>query len=150
MIRYALRCEKGHDFDSWFASSAAFDALKQEGLLSCAVCGCAEVSKALMAPSVGVARAEDGPAAAPAPEPAPPSLSAPASPVEAAIRELRARVEANAEHVGPRFAAEARAIHNGEAESRAIYGEASGKEVRELLDDGVEISPLPWNSRRDA
>lgn len=156
MIRYALRCADGHEFESWFRSSAAFDELASSGLLSCAVCGGAKVEKALMAPSLGAA-AVGGPApgAADAPAPAapaapPPSLREPSSPLEAAIRALRARVEANAENVGGRFAREARAIHEGEAESRAIYGEATGEEVKDLLEDGIEIAPLPWGSRRDA
>ncbi|MGG7565297.1 DUF1178 family protein [Rhodovulum sp. DZ06] len=163
MIRYALKCADGHHFESWFASSAAFDALKQDGLLSCAICGGEKVEKAIMAPAVSAATRKDAapapaaapaapaaPAPAPAPGPGGAALSAPSSQLEAAIRALREKVEANAENVGRRFAREARAIHEGEADARPIYGEASGAEVKELAEEGIEVAPLPWTTRRDA
>ena len=59
-------------------------------------------------------------------------------------------MEAHAENVGRSFASEARRIHEGEAESRPIYGEASGREVRDLAEDGIDVTPLPWTNRRDA
>ena len=159
MIRYALRCADGHAFESWFASAETFDKLAAAGQVTCAVCGGAEVSKALMAPSVTPSDASAAPppdAATPAsadpaaPMPAPaPMLSAPSSPLEAAIRALRARVEANAEDVGRNFARVAREIHEGEAKARAVYGEATREEAAELLEDGVPVAPLPWTSRRD-
>ena len=134
MIRYALRCTEGHEFDSWFASAAAYDALDAKGMVSCAVCGSDGVSKALMAPKV----------ATPQP-PAAPDRST----VEARIRALREKVEAEATYVGPRFAAEARALHDA-GEHRPIYGEARPAEARALLEDGIAVAPLPFVPRAKA
>jgi hypothetical protein len=156
MIRYDLTCGGGHGFDAWFRDSAAYDAQAAAGLVTCAVCGSAEVRKALMAPAV---RTRAGaPSAAPAPAPGqppappagPPALSAPAgSAVAEALTELRRRVEREAEYVGPRFAEEARRIHLGDAAARAIWGEATGAEAKALADDGVPVAPLPFLPRRD-
>ena len=167
MIKYSLRCADGHAFESWFASAAAYDALEEAGRLSCAVCGGGDVGKALMAPRVRTdpargARPDAQPPDAPPrdvqPPGAPPAdaadapaaraLSRPASAREAALTELRRRVEAGSEDVGRRFAAEARAIHAGEAPARAIRGEATGAEARALAEDGVPILPLPFAPTR--
>jgi hypothetical protein len=150
MIRYTLKCAKGHRFDSWFQSGASFERLKSAGHLSCAVCGGPEVEKAIMAPAVST-RGAPAVEAMPTPAPAPDALlSTPSGPIEAALRDLRARVEANAENVGSRFADEARAIHDGDADDRAIYGQATQDEARALIDDGVDIAALPWAVRRDS
>ncbi|TYO91212.1 DUF1178 family protein [Oceanicella actignis] len=138
MIRYALKCKAGHAFESWFQSSEAFDRLQAAGRLSCAVCGGAEVEKALMAPNV--AASAEGPAR---------PLSEPASPAEALLRALRERLERHGEYVGRDFAREARAIHAGEADARLIYGEASVEEARALLEEGAPVAPLPFPVRRD-
>lgn len=141
MIRFSLRCKKGHDFDSWFGSNADFERLQARGLIACAVCGNADVSKAIMAPAVSIAeqvqQAEDHP------------LSAPSSPAEQAVRELRAKIEAEATDVGKNFATEARKMHAGEVPERAIYGEARVDDARALIEDGIPVAPLPWRSRRD-
>lgn len=141
MIRYALKCDNSHRFESWFGSSADFERLDAAGMVSCAVCGSDRVEKDLMAPRIGGASEAAG-----QPERAP--LSGPATPAEAALRELRRRIEANSENVGRRFVAEARRIHRGEAPERAIIGEARPKEARELIAEGVPIAPLPWSSRK--
>ncbi|MCB1373930.1 MAG: DUF1178 family protein [Rhodobacteraceae bacterium] len=140
MIRYALRCTQDHRFESWFGSSADFDRLLSAGLVSCAVCGSPEVQKDLMAPSLAGAGAE-------APDPAP-TLSAPLSPAEQAMAELRRRIEARSENVGRDFAAEARRIHEGSSPDRPIIGEAKPSEARALIEDGIPVAPLPWSSRK--
>ncbi|WP_179379492.1 DUF1178 family protein [Jannaschia marina] len=132
MIRYALKCKEGHGFESWFQSAAAFEGLAGRGLLSCAVCGSAEVEKALMAPKVAV---QSKPPAKP--------LSAPANPVEARLAALRQKVERDATYVGGKFAEEARRIHDAQEET-PIYGEANAQQVKGLLEDGVPIAPLPF------
>jgi hypothetical protein len=142
MIRYALRCDRAHRFESWFGSSADFDRLTEAGMVACAVCGSTAVEKDLMAPNVGAG------AAAPS-EPSPPSLSAPASPAEQALRELRRRIEAQSEDVGRAFAAEARRIHEGKSPARSIIGEARPAEARALIEDGIPVAPLPWSNRRE-
>ncbi|GGW36533.1 hypothetical protein GCM10011452_26290 [Gemmobacter lanyuensis] len=131
MIRYALHCAAGHDFESWFASGSAFDDLKARGLVACAVCGGTEVEKALMAPSVAV-KEEARP------------LAQPRSEVEEAMAAMRREIEAKSEYVGMNFATEARRIHAGDAPERAIYGEAKLDEARKLLEDGVPVAPLPF------
>lgn len=144
MIRFALRCAEGHRFESWFASGAEFDRLQAGRLLACAVCGDARLEKDLMAPSVS-----SGASAEPERD-APVSLSAPASPAEQALAELRRRVEASSEDVGRNFAAEARRIHAGEAPARPIIGEARPAEAKALIEEGVPIAPLPWGASRKA
>jgi hypothetical protein len=139
MIRFSLRCDKAHRFDSWFGSGADFERLADSSLLACAVCGSTAVEKDLMAPAVATS--------APG-EPAAPDLSAPASPAEQALAELRRRIEAEAEDVGRRFATEARRIHEGAARERPIIGEARPSEARALLEDGIPVAPLPWSARR--
>lgn len=135
MIRYALACEAGHAFESWFGSSADFDTQSKRGLVNCPHCGSARVEKQIMAPAVKHAGQE---AAHPV---------ALADPRDAEMRQFmrayRQFVETNAEHVGDKFAEEARKIHYGESDERAIYGAATPSEVRELRDEGVEVAPLP-------
>ncbi len=141
MIRYKLTCAEGHEFESWFQSAGAYDALAAAGRLSCAVCGGGGIGKALMAPAVSTPDQPEPPA------PAAP-LSAPASPVEAALAALRRHVEENSEYVGMNFAAEARAMHDGGVPERSIWGEAKPDEERRLIEDGVPVAPLPFMPAR--
>lgn len=141
MISYTLKCEDGHTFDSWFQSADAFEKLLAQDMVTCSVCGSPHVKKAVMAPRVRASRDKAKPAA-------PGPLSGPASPAEQALAELRRKIEANTEDVGDRFAAEARAIHEGEAPERAIRGQARFDEARALLEEGVPVAPLPWGNRR--
>lgn len=136
MIRYALSCPNDHNFESWFQSAEAFDRLKAAGQVSCVVCGATEVAKSLMAPAVRPARKLD--------EPAPRPLSAPTNPAEQALAALRRKIEENSEYVGMNFATEARAIHDGDAPERPIYGEARLDEAKRLIEDGVPVAPLPF------
>lgn len=149
MIRYDLRCEAGHAFEAWFGSAAAFDDQAARGLVACALCGSPKVGKALMAPGVPV-RANRRPEARPAEGAARPMLSAPVPDgVAEKLAALRAEIEANSTWVGRRFAAEARAMHLGEAEQRPIHGEASAAEAKALIEEGVPVAPLPFLPRRD-
>lgn len=152
MIRYSLKCDRDHRFDSWFPSAAAYDRLQADGLLTCALCGSSKVEKALMAPRI--ATAEDAPeptSDAPAPDAeVMPSLRSPQSPQEAQIAALRAKIEAISDDVGRSFAVEARAMHDGEMPHRPIHGEAAPDEARALIEDGVPILPLPFLSKSKA
>lgn len=144
MIHYTLRCDQSHDFDSWFQSSSAYDALRKAGHVACPVCGSGAVEKQLMAPAVRQAKAAVE--AAPAP-----SLTAPPmSEREQALAALRAQVEAQSDYVGVNFVAEARKMHEGTAPARSIYGEARPDEARKLIEDGVPVAPLPFLPRRKA
>ncbi len=146
MIQFTLKCSDGHRFDSWFQSAAAFDKLHGAGMVSCAVCGSSQVEKALMAPRV---RPTDKAADAPAPK-APGPLSEAANPAEQAMAELKRKIEENSDYVGMNFAKEARAIHDGTAPERAIYGEARPDEAKKLIEDGVPVAPLPFVPGRKA
>ena len=154
MIRYSLVCGKKHDFEIWFKNSVDYDKQSKRGLVTCPACGSAKVEKAIMAPALG--RGSRKGASAPEPEAAPPEAPAAAetktpvamvSPQErefrAKLRELRDHLTKNADNVGATFPEEARKMHYGEIEHRSIYGEASPQEAKELLDEGVELHPLP-------
>jgi hypothetical protein len=152
MIRYTLRCEREHTFESWFQNSAAYDSQAKRKLVSCPVCDSVKVEKAIMAPRIvgkkGRERAEPVPAPAPSAE-APvaagstPLLMAQERELRAKIKELRDHIVKNADNVGEKFPNEARKMHYGEIEHRPIYGEASPEEAKSLIDEGVEVSPLP-------
>ncbi|HCL61749.1 MAG TPA: DUF1178 domain-containing protein [Rhizobiales bacterium] len=133
MIRYALTCDKGHGFEAWFGSGSDYDVQVEAGAVACPACGSAGVSKAPMAPAVRRSRAE--PAEAPA--------RSERRQTYALLKDLRAHLKANAEHVGPAFPEEARKMHYGEAEARSIYGEASVEEAEALRDEGIPAVPLP-------
>jgi hypothetical protein len=150
MIRYALQCERGHPFESWFANSAAYDKQAKRGLVACPVCDSKKVEKAIMAPRLGRADVAEVPHPMPAPAPPPAAANAPVamtSPPERELRkklkELREHITKNADYVGPRFPEQARKIHYGEMERRSIYGEASADEAKALHDEGIEFHPLP-------
>lgn len=153
MIHYALRCDQDHGFDGWFKDSATFEKMARRGLVDCPHCGSTKVDRALMAPAIGKS-------AEPAPVPPPPPASLPgpgpgkaaakaaAGPMPAqmiaALQRLRAEIEKNCDYVGPRFAEEARKIHEGEAEARGIYGEATPDEAKALKEEGIGFETIPW------
>jgi hypothetical protein len=167
MIRYALVCAKGHEFESWFAGSAAFDRQAKRGLVECPICGSAKVAKALMTPRLARS-GKSSPAAPAGPETAAPQTAAPetAAPEAAApdasraaapvavispqeqelrtkLRELREHLVKNADNVGQRFPEEARKMHYGEKEHRSIYGTASPDDAKALHEEGIAFAPLP-------
>ena len=144
MILYTMKCEDGHEFDSWFESAKAFDRLRDSGLVTYLVCGCPRVEKAVMAPKVMAPKSPSSPPAEKELRP----LSGPVSSFEQKVRDLRKFVETNAEDVGTRFAEEARAIHDGDAPERSIYGKAQPDEARSLAEEGIPVLPLPWFRER--
>jgi hypothetical protein len=156
MIHYALTCAKGHNFESWFPNSAAFDKQAKRGLVSCPVCGETKVEKAIMAPQLAGTKKRvaasvpptEAPPAAPAEPPADSKapvamMSPPEREFRQKLKELREHLTKNADYVGPRFPEEARKMHYGETDHRSIYGEASPQEAKELHDEGIEFHPLP-------
>ena len=147
MIRYALVCDKGHDFESWFADSAAYDKQAKRKLIACPQCGSTKVEKTLMTPRLSGARKREAPAEAPAQPAADKAPVAMLSPQEqqmrAKLKELRHQLTKNADHVGAKFPEEARKMHYGEIEHRSIYGEASPDEAKSLAEEGIEFHPLP-------
>jgi hypothetical protein len=149
MIDYALVCDKGHNFESWFPDSAAYDKQAKRGIVTCPHCGSAKVEKAIMAPRLSSGSKKRKRADLPAPTPATPENSPVAmiSPQEhefrSKLKELREHLTKNADYVGQKFPEEARKMHYGETEHRSIYGEASPDQAKELHEEGIEFHPLP-------
>lgn len=141
MIKYALICDEEHEFDGWFPGIDASEDQLKRGLVACPHCGSSKVQKALMAPSVAPKKADGG-------ELKKHAMAFAAQ--QAKLAELRRHVETNFEDVGEKFPEEARRMHYGEAEKRDIYGEASLQEAKDLVEEGVEVAPLPGPTRTDA
>ena len=166
MIRYSLTCPKSHAFEGWFASSAAFDVQVKKKQVTCPTCGSANVVKALMAPNVvtseqkvasrkkqralavqqagtqeaGASTGSEAaaPAAVPQIAPTPEQREALKE-----LRKLRDKILAKSDYVGPKFAEEARRMHADETPGRSIHGEASLDDVKSLVEDGIDIFPVP-------
>lgn len=137
MIRFGLKCARDHRFESWFQSTEAFEKLLKSGHVSCPDCGSAEVSKSLMAPQVATSRKRA----------APPDLASPEDERARTLAELRRKIESESDYVGLNFAAEARAMHDGEKPHRSIYGEAHKDDAKKLIEDGVPVAPLPFRPK---
>lgn len=148
MIKYDLRCEQGHAFESWFQSSTAYDSQRKRKLISCPSCGSMKIEKAIMAPRLAGTkkrgRVEAPSEAASVEAPTPSSLVMTQElELRAKLKELRDHVMKNADNVGERFPNEARKMHYGDIEHRPIYGEASADEAKSLIEEGIEVMPLP-------
>ena len=135
MIRYSLSCDNAHEFEGWFSEGADYDRQQSLGLLTCPVCGSEAVSKLLMAPSVATARKKEAGHAL--------AVDTVQKEALAKLKEAIDVIRANSEDVGERFPEEARKIHYGEADARGIIGQASPTEVKALVDEGIEIAPIP-------
>ena len=161
MIKYQMICDKSHEFEGWFGNSAAFESQQESGLLTCPVCGSADVRRALMAPNLASPKtrktdlAEQQPSAQPEPQPQPqaPQQASAALPPAAArkmqelmseMRALQTRIREECRDVGHDFAEEARKIHYGEVEPEGIYGQATAEEREALDEEGIEIMDMPW------
>ena len=131
MIRYTLNCNNGHQFDSWFSDSASFERLREKGHLECAICSSKKVTKSLMAPVVKPKKKE--------------TLLSKQSALEKEIKALKQKIMATATDVGENFSAEARAMHYGEKEEKPIVGKTTVDEAKELAEEGIPFTPLPWS-----
>jgi len=131
MIRFQLKCDHDHQFESWFQSGAAFDKLVAAGMVNCVSCGSAKVTKTIMAPAVSTS------SEIPAPKQTENTLAA-----------MREKVEATSDYVGKSFVKEARDMHDGIAPERPIYGEANLQDAKKLVDDGIPVVPLPFMPRK--
>jgi hypothetical protein len=161
MIKYALVCERRHEFEIWFKNSADYDKQAKRGLVTCPACDSTKIEKALMAPQLGrgtkkgrrsqvtpseVAPPQEAsaPATPPAPDKSPVAMMSPQErEFRTKLKELRDHLTKNADNVGAKFPEEARKMHYGEIEHRSIYGEASPQEAKELHEEGIEFHPLP-------
>ena len=162
MIKYALICDQGHTFESWFSNAEGYDTQVKRGFVECPTCQSKQVSKAMMAPAVSTSRRKEAIAAqaaaaiqaqvASAPA-APAAAPQPAQPValldesqqalRAMVRELHEKLTENSTDVGDRFASEARDMQSGDAPQRPIHGRATLEEARALIEEGVPVMPLP-------
>jgi hypothetical protein len=148
MIRYALQCDGGHAFESWFQNSSAYETQVKRKLVNCPACGSADVEKAIMAPQIvsqkaRVAEKAPAPSTDAATPASTPLLMSDERELRAKLKELRDHIVKSADNVGERFPNEARKMHYGDIEHRPIYGEASSDEARALIEEGVEVTPLP-------
>ncbi len=168
MIVFDLKCEDNHIFEAWFQNSEAYEAQAGQGQVECPFCGNSNISKSLMSPNITAKGSRDGvidfsptdimedhmvAASANVPD----SMQASADDVKRALdhmhttmKKYRNHVKKECEYVGEDFAREARAIHDGEAENRGIYGEASLEDTEELLNDGIDILPVPGLGKLDS
>ncbi|MFZ5792705.1 MAG: DUF1178 family protein [Pseudomonadota bacterium] len=149
MILFELKCDRHHQFEGWFRDGKGYEAQTKAGKIVCPVCGSRRIEKAMMAPRIGKgARQRDGEGKSPAA-----SISTKQQAEMKAVqmlRELRQKIEANCDYVGPEFAEEARRIHYGEAEARGIYGETTPEEATALDEEGIEVARIPWVPRQDS
>lgn len=134
MIQYSLICESDHKFDAWFRNADAYDEQHKKGIVTCPACGSEKISKALMAPAVPRKSSEKVAMSIGHPQ---------QNELRAAMKALRDKVIAEADYVGDKFADEARKIHDNEAEARGIYGEATHEEAASLIEEGIDVMPLP-------
>ena len=135
MIAYSLVCKDGHEFEGWFSNSEAYAAQAKAGDLVCPVCGNDDIAKGIMAPAVkgSATKAKGRTEATPQEQ----------QKLKQFVAGFRKYVEENADYVGPKFPEEARKIHYGETEARHIYGESTVREAKELIEEGIEIAPMP-------
>jgi hypothetical protein len=140
MIKFALGCDRGHEFESWFPDGAAFETQARRGLVQCPNCDSRRIAKAPMAPAVLGSRRSGRPR----PETVPVALlDEKQREIRAALVALRRAIDANTDDVGGKFPELARAIHLGEAPERAIRGRASPAEAQALVEEGIGVLPLP-------
>jgi len=155
MIVFDLKCPDNHRFEAWFRSSSAFEEQCASGVVECPYCGSTEIIKAPMAPNVA-AKGNTQSEAKPAPmqnmvhAEGDGRLAELAAQAREIVNQMREHVEKNCDYVGANFAEEARKIHYGEADERGIYGESTSEETQALLEEGIDILPLPGSRSTDA
>lgn len=148
MIVFDLECrDGGHRFEGWFGSSQDFAEQQRRGLVGCPQCGSADIVKAPMAANLGRKGNQIAPATSPVPSST--SVSGGALPPNAlaliqAMAQMQAEALKQSRWVGGGFAETSRAIHYGEQEAEPIHGQATAEEALELIDEGIEIMPLPF------
>ncbi len=147
-----LQCRQGHSFEGWFGSQDDYDSQRARGLVTCPMCNDSEITKLLSAPRLNLGHGTEPVQTPAAPEAAAPSAAPaktaaataqPLAQMQAALMNMVRHVMANTEDVGTRFAEEARKIHYGEREERNIRGQATREETEALLDEGIDVLPLP-------
>ena len=131
MIKYSLRCDNEHVFEAWFSDSESFEKQNKKNLISCLTCSSTKIKKDIMAPRISSGKQKTN------------RLNQKKDKIEMILNKVRKHVESNFDYVGDKFADEARAIHYGEKEEREIYGENSIDDAVELIEEGINVEPLP-------
>ena len=139
MIKYNLKCSNNHEFESWFSDSNEFEKLDKKKLLECIYCSSKKISKSIMAPMVSVVKEKNNDIK---------NLKKLLSQEKDKLLNLRNYIEKNFEYVGENFTEEAKKIKYGESEDRPIYGEATIKETKELIDEEINVTPLPFQPNK--
>ena len=134
MIKYNLKCNKNHEFESWFSDSKEFNKLKKKNLLECIYCNSKKISKSIMAPMISVANKQEGI----------PNINCETPKVMKDLLKIQSYVERNFEYVGNKFSKKVREIYYDKKSKKTIYGTTTGKERDELAEEGIEILSLPW------
>tara|TARA_Y100000758_G_C16045184_1_gene419629 strand:+ start:320 stop:736 length:417 start_codon:yes stop_codon:yes gene_type:complete len=135
MIKYSLRCSDGHNFEAWFSSSKAYEDQTQDSLVLCPLCDSREIKKNIMSPNIGKKGNKS-------------NANNDVKKIEVMMNKVRKHVEKNYEYVGKKFPEEARAMHYEEKESKDIYGESSIEEAKELIEEGIDIHPIPGINKK--
>ena len=135
MIKYSLRCSEGHNFEAWFSSSKAYEDQTQDSLVLCPLCDSREIKKNIMSPNIGKKGNKS-------------NTNNDVKKIEVMMNKVRKHVEKNYEYVGKKFPEEARAMHYEEKESKDIYGESSIEEAKELIEEGIDIHPIPGINKK--
>lgn len=131
MIKYSLKCDKDHSFEAWFSDSLNFEKQNKKKLISCPSCSSLEITKNIMAPNISSKKKNSN------------KINQKKDKVEMVLNKVRKHVENNFDYVGDKFADEARSMHYGEKEEREIYGETTIKDAVELIEEGVNVQPMP-------
>ena len=131
MIKYSLICDNDHVFEAWFSDSESFEKQNKKNLISCLTCSSSKIKKDIMAPRISSGKQKTN------------RLNQKKDKIEMILNKVRKHVESNFDYVGDKFADEARAIHYGEKEEREIYGETSIDDAVELIEEGINVEPLP-------
>ena len=134
MIKYNLKCNNNHEFESWFSDSKEFNKLKKKNLLECIYCNSKKISKSIMAPMISVTNKQEGI----------PNINCETPKVMKDLLKIQSYVERNFEYVGNKFSKKVREIYYDKKSKKTIYGTTTGKERDELAEEGIEILSLPW------
>ncbi len=138
MIKYNLICKCGKTFESWFSSSTEFDSLCKKKLIKCIYCESLAVKKTVMAPNL----------------PSKSNKEFRRTKLEKNIKKqllsFRKYIEKTCKNVGENFTKEARSIHYDKKTSKGIYGKATEEETAELLEEGIEVTTIPWVKKTES
>ena len=137
MIKYNLICECGETFESWFSSSAQYDTLKRKKLINCIYCDSISVKKSIMAPNLFSRSNKIS------------KKNKLEKNIKKQLLDFRRYIEKNCKNVGDNFPQEARSIHYDKKTSKGIYGKATPEETAELLEEGIEVSTIPWVNKSE-